>query len=258
MDILNDLTKCNFYYYILRSDKAYLIFNYLQITNDNICIEDALVRRQPIKVDDKVVRVLNKNLKKQYNIVKELNELKSKTNLDLNEKIYFYTGFGYLLVIKYLLETNRFTNYRRKYETFRHISQALSLAAESGHLNIVQYLVSKGEYNESALRLAAQYGHLNIVKYLLQPVKLNRKYKGYDIHTFYDDVLRIAAKNGHLQVVQYLVSKGANIHGADESALFLAVRIYNLKIIQYLISVGANSNVLTAKQKLQLVKSFKI
>ena len=100
MDILNDLTKCNFYYYILRSNKAYTIFNYLQINNDNICIEDALVRRQNIIVNNKVIRFLNTNLKQQYQIIKEL---KSKPNMDLNEELFKYSRLGYLLVVQYLV-----------------------------------------------------------------------------------------------------------------------------------------------------------
>ena len=44
MEILNDLTKCNFYYYILHSDKTYVIFKYLNLTKKYNCLGDAFIR----------------------------------------------------------------------------------------------------------------------------------------------------------------------------------------------------------------------
>ena len=55
-----------------------------------------------------------------------------------------------------------------------------------------------------ALQSAAENGHLNIVQYLVSI--------GANIHASDDQALRLAAENGHLEIVQYLVSIGIYIY----------------------------------------------
>ena len=171
MEILNDLTKCNFYYYILGGNKAYLIFNYLQLNKyDFNCVGDAFIRRQNIKLENKVVRFLNKNVKRQYNII---NSLKSNYIINLDQTLTDYSRLGYLLLIKYLFNIKVKNFLYRKYEgpnIHANNDLALRLAANNGHLNIVQYLVSKGAnihaLSNGALMMAAMICHLPIILYL--------------------------------------------------------------------------------------------
>jgi len=280
MEILNDLTKCNFYYYILGGNKAYLIFKYLQLIKNNVCIGDAFIRKQKIRMDNngqRIVRFLNNDLIPQYNVLKQL---KSNQIINLNEKLVYFSQLGYLLVVQYLVSKganihaaddwalqmaageghlqvvqyllqpyglNNFLN--RKYGANIHANndQALVLVTKLGYLNIVQYLVSKGANihadNDWVLGYAAENGHLAIVQYLFSI--------GANIHASNDQVLRLAAGQGHLPVVKYLISIGVNIHAQNDQVLRLAASYGHLDVVQYLVSKGADSNVLTAKQKLK-------
>jgi len=207
MDILNDLTRCNFYYYILRSNKAYLIFKYLQLIGNDICLEDALVRKQQIKLhDNKIIRILNTDLKIQYSVLQDIKSLKLDQNLiELNKKLIDYSKLGYLLVVQYLLQPYGLNNVpNRKYEgPDIHIynDDTLSQAAKSGNLQLVQYLVSKGANihadDDLVLGWAVEYGYLQIVQYLLSI--------GANIHADNNFTLRVAAVTGHLKILQYLV-----------------------------------------------------
>jgi len=88
------------------------------------------------------------------------------------------------------------------------------LAAQKGHLSVVEYLVNqkadinaKDKNDWTPLHYAAQKGHLSVVEYLV-----NQK---ADINTKDEDnktPLHYAARYGHLSVVEYLVNHGADIH----------------------------------------------
>ena len=257
--------------------------------------------------DQRIIPVLNKDLKRRYSVFKDLDKLKSDPYTNLNQELNKYNKLGYLLVVQYLINTitnlksdlfNVKLNPNLKFEEefviieddilrgdIEHIND-LFIAADNGHLQIVQYLLNKGvniHAQDIALKLAAQKGHLQVVKYLVNfkinsasqkpallnpkvkpsdrgsalvnpPVNnlLNTKYKGVNIHVKDDFSLRIAATNGYLDVVKYLVSKGANIHApGNDAALRGAAYNGHLQIVQYLISIGIDTNVLTTAQKLQ-------
>jgi len=242
MDILNDLTRCNFYYYILRSNKAYLIFKYLQLIGNDICLEDALVRKQQIKLENKIIRILNKDIKTQYKVLQDLKQLQSDQNTNFDDELYSSIVNDHLLVIQYLFNSR--SNYfsLRKYDQSDiysddngvllmaarkgHLAivqylvsiggnihgqsnKVLSVAAGNGHLTIVQYLVSIGGNIESAAPLiwAASKGHLSVVKYLFNlkfNIFYNKTYEKINIRTF-NDALSWAAHYNHLDVVQYLL-----------------------------------------------------
>ena len=114
--------------------------------------------------------------------------------------------------------------------------EALYLAADNGHLDVVKYLVELGADNEYALKLVARDGHLDIVKYLVE--------QGADIHARDEDALRSAAMNGHLDVVKYLVELGANIHARNEEALVVAAGNGHLDVVEYLVELGANLHII--------------
>ena len=118
--------------------------------------------------------------------------------------------------------------------------EALSLACENGHLNVVKYLVENGANIhvgiERPLRSACREGHLKVVKYLVE--------HGANIRETNDEyALVVAAEEGHLAVVQYLVEQGAHIQGQYNEALRSACRYGHLAVVQYLVEQGADIQV---------------
>ena len=97
-----------------------------------------------------------------------------------------------------LIDESKYTDF---IDVHAYRNEALSLAAEYGHLDVVKCLVEQGanihDCNDCALRLAAEKGHLNVVQYLVE--------QGADIHALDNYALRCAAENGHIEVVKYLV-----------------------------------------------------
>jgi ankyrin repeat protein len=94
------------------------------------------------------------------------------------------------------------------------LEQALRLAANHGHLELVRYLCklkdkngnyrcNPSAYNNDEIRKAAMNGRLNVVKYLCGLTNTNGSYR---IDPSADDnlVLRLAAENGHLNIVKFL------------------------------------------------------
>jgi ankyrin repeat protein len=147
-----------------------------------------------------------------------------------------------------------------------HDGQALVLASENGHLDIVQELIDKAAnvhgQDDKALILASKNGHRDIVELLLNKganvdaqegqalvfasingfteiVKLllvHKATKGYG------DSLRAASKGGHVKIVERLLKNGAVIDDVDtngHSALDYASAKGHDKVVKILIQNGA-------------------
>jgi ankyrin repeat protein len=120
---------------------------------------------------------------------------------------------------------------------------ALHKAAFNGHLNIVQYLVSKGadlntenKSGKTALNYAVEKDYLEIVKYFIEAQGLDVNAKNSLDWT----PLQSAAFHGRFNIVQYLISKGANLNTenkAGKTALNYAVEKAYLEIVKYFIEV---------------------
>lgn len=96
--------------------------------------------------------------------------------------------------------------------------EALRMASELGHTEIVKILVENGAdvhaYNGGPLRWASRSGHLEIVKYLVE--------KGAHVNAYYSMAFQWAAELGHIETVKYLIEKGANVHGWCQEAIIAA------------------------------------
>lgn len=110
---------------------------------------------------------------------------------------------------------------------------ALRWASGNGHLDLVQFLVSKGAdvraLDDYALRCASENGHLDVVQYLVS--------KGVDVRALNESV-KCASYKGRLEVVQFLLSKGAEVQ--NNWAIVLAKRMGHHDVVQFLILKGAS------------------
>ena len=124
-------------------------------------------------------------------------------------------------------------------------STPLSFAAQSGHLEVVKYLVGQGanvNAEDDAFHSAARFGHLEVVKYLVgQGANVNAA-------SWWGTPLFRAAAGGRLEVVKYLVGQGANVNAATNQGytpLHQAAAQLELELVQYLVGQGANVNAAT-------------
>ena len=127
-----------------------------------------------------------------------------KNDFPIHSQLLFIIGTGLEMAIKAnnIEKLEYFLNRGRKETSLSHImlENALSIAAENGHLDVVKYLLKQkaGKINW-ATTAAARGGHLDIVKYLflLHPENIINQ-----------DALLDAIDAGHLHVVKYLLSQG--------------------------------------------------
>lgn len=121
------------------------------------------------------------------------------------------------------------------------------LAACSGHLDVVQYLVEKANQNADVadkdgftpIHAATSYGHLDIVRYLFEEAEVDAgKANNYGATPIW-----IAADGGYLDIVQYLVDEAkqdaSKADNDDWTPLEIAICNGYLDVVEYLHSVGA-------------------
>ena len=95
-------------------------------------------------------------------------------------------------------------------------SEALLTAAENGHLNIIEYLLSQQPLHITGVAVRAIYnGHLNVIRYLID----NKYAKKLNLY------LDVAAEYNQKEILDYLISQGAD---GFESAIYHA-RLAGLK-----------------------------
>ena len=120
------------------------------------------------------------------------------------------------------------------------------IAAQEGHLAVIQYLLEHGADKDKAMNddtsplyIAAQNGHLGVVQYLLE--------HGVDKDKAVDDdtspLSHIAAQEGHLAVVQYLLEQGADVNKATNDGmtpLHAAALVDHAEVLTCLMIWGAS------------------
>ncbi|KAG7376516.1 Ankyrin-3 [Phytophthora pseudosyringae] len=132
---------------------------------------------------------------------------------------------------------------------------ALCLAAKNGHLDMVQYLLTRGavsatdlaalEPSRHPIMLAARRGHLEIVRFLLAHDEC-----ASSLQDAASRVLCCAAEHGYLQMVEHALARGADIEAIggkkEATPLVLAARQGHLSVVLHLLWGGAKLDAATA------------
>ena len=118
-------------------------------------------------------------------------------------------------------------------------------AARNGHLKVLQFLKASGCNLRTADNdgwtpafIAAQNGHLEVLQFL--------KASGCNLETATNDGATPAwkaARNGHLEVLQFLKASGCNLETADNGGwtpAFIAAQNGHLEVLQFLKASGCN------------------
>jgi len=121
----------------------------------------------------------------------------------------------------------------------------LVLAAYSGKLEVVRYLTETGpNFNiHIALLAAVESGHLDVIDFLLaNGADIDGSHNSQDISP-----LILATLRQNLPLVKYLVQKGADLNpcianGRSNSVLFAAATVGNVEVTEYLLKKGADLN----------------
>ncbi|PIO64023.1 ankyrin repeat protein, partial [Teladorsagia circumcincta] len=124
-------------------------------------------------------------------------------------------------------------------------------AAQEGHASTVNYILAAvkpedrsvkfRQQMDQALSLASENGHFDVLQVLYS--------NGADLNFDYDGrtALMKAAKNGFLEIVEFLVAKGADVNyrssNGDATALSLACSSGHKEIVKLLLKCGADPNI---------------
>lgn len=125
------------------------------------------------------------------------------------------------------------------------LHSALSLAIESGSLELVEYLIQEGfdpkaplfDDGYTPIMQAALHGHLDLVRYFHQLGGSFEDKVAYENQS----VLSLAASSGNQQLVEYLLRQGLSLAHYQKQPiplLQMAVASGNLQLVKYLLGKG--------------------
>jgi len=219
------------------------------------------------------------NVSKEFNIndlnIKALNYAAKSNNFNMIKnivnKVYYSNDtalflacyIGDLTITQYLVEKCN-VPINKMFEN----SYAINEAVFEGHLNIVEYLVSKGAdiFNNDLLEPAAYKGHFDIVKYVLKyfdpkcgNFRINKainaccrghqveiaKYLIENYNADLNNALLSASANGNYSIIKYTLEDykrkaDINTKSADgKTAMFYVCEGGYLEIVRYLFTRGA-------------------
>ena len=159
-----------------------------------------------------------------YSILKILFE-KDTYNPSLSETdlILLAANSGSLLIVKYLVNKGLIPN-----------SEALRYSILHNHFDVVKYLIEECniQVSDDMLNMPVSRGHLSMVEYLVKH-GANPRYNS-------DGMFHSAASNGQIDMLKYLMVLGADIHSNNEKALLLSSREGRFEVVQFLIENGSD------------------
>jgi ankyrin repeat protein len=150
------------------------------------------------------------------------------------------------------------------------LDEAMCIAAENGHFEIVKYLIENGSdisrLDDDRLFVHAEsYDHIVIIMTLIknglsfydtdnyalissvanndiEKVKyLVRLHGTQIIHEYSEYALCTSASRGFIDLVKYFVGQGANVHAFNEDALRLSAQNGHMEIVAFLIESGSRT-----------------
>ncbi|KAL4466529.1 hypothetical protein ABPG72_000736 [Tetrahymena utriculariae] len=123
----------------------------------------------------------------------------------------------------------------------------LHFAASRGDIPIFEYLLNLGaEYNtldnekNNPFFIAAQHGHLEIIQYIVDKLKQDPLAKREGDAS----AIHLASSNGDLATIEYLISKGASIEEPSSFGFPInwAAGYNHIKTVEFLLQKGASPN----------------
>ena len=121
----------------------------------------------------------------------------------------------------------------------RYHQETLLIACRHNRIEIVKYLIERGEYDVSdgrAVNTAATAGHAEVLQYLLNLGQYSVKQQG-------DVALRLAAINGHVAIITLLAEAGVDLNAKDprtgRNAIDWAAMYGHESALRYLLEHGA-------------------
>jgi ankyrin repeat protein len=152
------------------------------------------------------------------------------TSTDANSPLCLAAKYGNLQVVELFFEDVDILFSQE------HLAHAITWAAEEGHLDIIQFLESRGgdiHYNNDwALCQAARFGQVVIVEYLL--------HNGANPCVHENLPVRSAPFGKSEKVLNLLLQRGVDVHANHEEALVNAASEGNVNMVKMLIAYGAD------------------
>jgi hypothetical protein len=160
--------------------------------------------------------------------VKNLIELGVSVNIINNSPLRIAAEYGHLNIVQLLID--------RGADIFANNDAPLIASAMFGHLDVVQFLVGQSLYNQNSLKTALIYSTLHGCQEVTQLLLDSGT-------TIYHYLVPILARSNHvkiIKIVQLLLNYGADIHAENENALFNAMTADSVEMVQLLLSRGAD------------------
>jgi ankyrin repeat protein len=150
---------------------------------------------------------------------------------------------GSLPIVRYLLQKSANTDSIAKGPSGFALAYVMNFAAQSGNIDLVKFLVSKGlsvnetnDSGDSPILEAARSGNLSLVKYLIS--------KGASIRATQSDgttLLHLGAFSGNVNLVKFLVAQGLDVNATNnqkESPLVNAALSGDFETVKFLVEKG--------------------
>lgn len=193
----------------------------------------------------------------------EINYGQSNTNLIHHRHFMYACQYGYLDIVKMLVE-------KKNTNMCYNQNAAIRLASEKGKLDVVKYLIDKGVdpklYNNSCIKRAIINKHIDLIEYLLSIGCNPTKWITQAIYTHDIDIISLlenygyniiknefalvcAIETSNLEYIKFLVDNGADVSIRTGYPLRYSAAHKQTEIVEYLLDNGADINLALSSGK---------